>query len=66
MVLEGCLMTHMDDQVAKHIKAMIRRISRKPTENQERDPKPDTINRVAKIAKRGADPYGLIPLTRSS
>jgi hypothetical protein len=28
-------MTHMDDQVAKHITEMIFKIKRKPTDNQE-------------------------------
>ena len=40
--LGGCPMTHMDDQLAKHIKEMIRKITRKPTDNQEppRSPEP--------------------------
>jgi hypothetical protein len=58
-------MTHMDDQVAKHIKEMIRRIKQRPTETHDEGPHPDTLNRVARILRRGNDPYGLIPLTRS-
>ena len=45
--LEGCPMTHMDDQLAKHIKEMIRKITRKPTDNQEppRSPEPTRPDR---------------------
>ena len=40
-------MTHMDDQLAKHIKEMIRKITRKPTDNQElpRSPEPTRPDR---------------------
>jgi hypothetical protein len=45
--LGGCPMTHMDDQLAKHIKEMIRKITRKPTDNQEppRSPEPTRPDR---------------------
>jgi hypothetical protein len=33
-------MTHMDEQVAKHIKEVILRITRRPTDNQEWPIKP--------------------------
>ncbi len=59
-------MTNMDDQVAKHIKAMIQRIRQKPTEDQAESPKPDTLNQVVKILKRQDDPYGLMHLAPSS
>jgi hypothetical protein len=60
-------MTHMDDQVAKHIIAMIRRIARKPTEDHESDPKSDTLNRVIRILRGSPEwSYDLMPLTPSS
>ncbi len=40
-------MTHMDDQVAKHIKAMIQRIRRENTENNEGSSKADTLNQIS-------------------
>ncbi len=51
MVLGGVPMTNTDDQVAKHIKEMILRIKRKPTNNQEPPRKPDTLNRIARTLK---------------
>ena len=58
-------MTHMDDQAAKHIKEMIRKIARKPTDNQERPRKPDTINQIARTLRQGPDhPYELMLPTR--
>jgi hypothetical protein len=59
-------MTHMDDQVAKHIKAMIRKIRTNPSESQKEAPKPDTLNRVVHILRRHDYPYDLMPLRRSS
>ena len=56
-------MTHMDDQVAKHIKEMIRRVMRKTPENQEQPP----LHQAAQALKRGADyPYDLMRLARST
>jgi len=50
----------MDDQVAKHIKEMIRRITRKPSENQERPREPDTIHQIARTLRRETEyPGGL-------
>jgi hypothetical protein len=40
-------MTHMDDQVAKHIKEIILKITRKPTDNQEPPRKPEPLDRFA-------------------
>jgi hypothetical protein len=59
-------MTHMDDQVAKHIKAMIRRIRQKHPEPQDESPKPDELNRVVKILRSRDYPYGLMPPTRAT
>jgi hypothetical protein len=60
-------MTHMDDQVAKHVKAMIHRIRRKPTENHDGDRKPDTLDRVVRILRRGPEQsYDPVSLTYSS
>ena len=55
-------MTHMDDQVAKHIKEMISRIKQNPTDNQEWPCKPDTLNQIIRTLRRGPDRiHGLIP-----
>jgi len=48
-------MTHMDDQVAKHIKEMISRIKQNPTDNQEWPCKPDTLNQIIRTLRRGPD-----------
>jgi hypothetical protein len=54
-------MTHMDDQVAKHIKEMILRITPRPTENQERPREFDTLNQIVRTLRRGLDyPYDLM------
>lgn len=58
-------MTHLDDQVAKHIQEMVRRASRKLGEHQEPLSKPDTLNRIVQGLRR--DPnyfYDLIPPRR--
>jgi hypothetical protein len=55
VVLGGCLMTHMDDQIANHIKGIIRRATRKPREAQEQPKRPDTLNQVVRILRRGHD-----------
>jgi hypothetical protein len=48
-------MTHMDDQVAKHIKEIIRRVVRKPSESQQRPPQADTLTQVVRMLRRGPD-----------
>jgi hypothetical protein len=59
-------MTHMDDQIAKHIKAMIRRTMRSPSEDQEERSKSGTLNQVVHAFRRGPDyPYDLLRLARS-
>jgi hypothetical protein len=45
-------MTHMDDQLAKHIKEMILKIKRKPTDNQERPRKPEPLDQIVRILRR--------------
>jgi hypothetical protein len=55
-------MTHMDDQVAKHIKEMILKIKRKPTDNKERPRKPEAIDQIVQILRRHPD--SLTPPTR--
>ena len=60
-------MTHMDEQVAKHIKEMIRRIRLKRPDNLEDAPKPDTLNQIVQILRKGPDrSYGLTPPARLS
>jgi hypothetical protein len=60
-------MTHMDDQVAKHIKEMILRITRRPLDNQEQSRKPDTIYQIVRILRRGPEyPCDLMPPKQSS
>jgi hypothetical protein len=54
-------MTHMDDQVAKHIKEMILKIKRKPTDNQERPSKPEPLQRIARILQ--SPPNSIYDLT---
>jgi hypothetical protein len=55
-------MTHMNDQAAKHIKKMILRLKRKPTDDQEQRRKPDTLNEIIRTLRRGPDRvHGLIP-----
>jgi hypothetical protein len=57
----------MDDQLAKHIKEMLRKIRQKPTEQQERPRKPDTINQIARMLRRVPDyPYDPRPSTHPS
>jgi hypothetical protein len=59
-------MTHMDDQVAKHIKEMIRKIPRKPTDNQEPPRKPEPLNQIVRILRNPPNgPYDLTFPTRS-
>jgi hypothetical protein len=56
----------MDDEIAKHIKEMILRITRRPPDNQERPRKPDTVNQIVRILRRGPDyPYDLMLPTGS-
>jgi hypothetical protein len=54
----------MDDQVAKHIKTMLRRVMRKaPGNNKEEFP----LHQAVQALKRGADyPYNLLCLARST
>jgi hypothetical protein len=60
-------MTHMDDQIAKHIKEMILRIKRKPTDNQEPPRKPEPLDRIVRILRSPPNRlYDLTPPTRSS
>jgi hypothetical protein len=48
-------MTHMDDEIAKHVKEMIRRVTEKPRENQEHPTRPDTLIQVVRMLRRGPD-----------
>jgi hypothetical protein len=60
-------MTHMDEQVTKHIKEMILRITRRPTDNQELPRKPDPLNQIVRTLRRGPEyTYYLMPPTRSA
>jgi hypothetical protein len=62
VVLGEGQMTRMDDQVAEHIKEMILRIKRKPTDNQEQPRKPHTLNEIIRTLRRGPDRiHGLVP-----
>jgi hypothetical protein len=55
-------MTHMDDQVAQHIKEMIRHATRKVPDYQERSYMPDTLNQIIRTLRRGPDRvHNLIP-----
>ncbi len=59
-------MTHMDDQVAKHIKEMILKIKRKPSDNQEPPRKPEPLDQIVRILRSPPDrPYDLTFPTRS-
>jgi hypothetical protein len=59
-------MTHMDDQVAKHIREMILKITRKPTDNQERPRRPEPLDRIIRILRLPPDRrYDLTLPTRS-
>jgi hypothetical protein len=59
-------MTHMDDQVAKHIKEMILKIKRKPSDNQEPPRKPEPLDQIVRILRGPPDcHYGLTLPTRS-
>jgi hypothetical protein len=58
-------MTHMDDQDAKHIKDMIRRVMQRSSENQEQSASLDTLTQVVRVLRRGPDyPYDLVPPVR--
>jgi ethanolamine ammonia-lyase small subunit len=60
-------MTHMDDQVAKHIKEIIRRVVRKPSESQQRPTQADTLTQVVQALRRTPDcPDDLMRLARST
>ena len=48
-------MTHMDDQIAKHIKETILKITRKRIGDQERPSKPNGVAQVVQVLKRGPD-----------
>jgi hypothetical protein len=55
-------MTTTDDELAKHIKEMILRITRRSTNNQEPPRKPDTLKRIARTLGREPDyPLDLLP-----
>lgn len=59
-------MTHMDDQVAKHIREMILKATRKSIDHQEQSPKPDVLNQIVRILRRGSGyPCDLMPLIQS-
>lgn len=59
-------MTHMDDQVAKHIREMLHRVMQNSDESQRQPPKPGTLSQVSQALRRGPDyPYDLVRLTRS-
>jgi hypothetical protein len=52
-------MTHMDDQLAKHIKEMILKIKRKPTDNQQPPRRPESLNRIVGILRSPYHPHDL-------
>ena len=54
-------MTHMDDQVAKHIKEMILKVKRKPADHQEQPRKPEPLDQIVRILRR--PPNSLYDLT---
>jgi hypothetical protein len=55
-------MTHMDDQVAKHIKEMILKIKREPTDNQEPPRSPEPLDQIVRILRSLPNrPYDLTP-----
>jgi hypothetical protein len=59
-------MTHMDDQLAKHIKEMILKTRRKPADNQEPPRKPEPLDRIVRILRSPFNrPYDLAFPTRS-
>jgi hypothetical protein len=59
-------MTHMDDQLAKHIKEMIRKIKREPTDNQGPSRSPEPLDRIVRILRSPPNRlYDLTPPTRS-
>ncbi|SCZ13452.1 hypothetical protein SAMN02927923_04448 [Microvirga guangxiensis] len=60
-------MTHIDDQVAKHVRELILKAIRKPMDHQEQPPNPDTLNQIVRILKRRSDSsWDQLRLTRSS
>jgi hypothetical protein len=60
-------MTHMDDQIAKHIREMILKATRKPVDYHKHATKRDPLNQIVRTLRRGVDyPCDLIPLIRSS
>jgi hypothetical protein len=59
-------MTHMDDQIAKHIKEMILKIKREPTDNQEPPRSPEPLDQIVRILRSLPNRlYDLTPPTRS-
>jgi hypothetical protein len=52
MVLGGCLMTHMDDPVAKHIKAMILRTTWKASDDEGQSGTSETLNQIVRTLRR--------------
>jgi hypothetical protein len=59
-------MTHMDDQVAKHIREMILKITRKPTDNQEPPCTPEPLDQIVRVLRSLPNSrYDLTPPTQS-
>ncbi|QRM35664.1 hypothetical protein [Microvirga sp. VF16] len=58
-------MTHMDDQLAKHIKEMILKIKQHPTDDQEQPSKPEPLQQIVRILQSSRHPYDLTFPTRS-
>jgi hypothetical protein len=60
-------MTHVDENVARHIKQMLRRAMRKPTQSQEQLTKPDTLSQVVRTFRESLGyPYDLLRVTHST
>jgi hypothetical protein len=65
--LNGCLMTHMDEQIAKHIKEMVARVARKANGNPEPPTRSDTLIQVVQALRSRPDyPYDLMHLAYST
>ncbi len=48
-------MTNMDDQVAKHIRELLLRTTRKASDDPERSRESEALNRVVRVLRGGSD-----------
>jgi hypothetical protein len=58
-------MTHMDDQVAKHIKAILRQIAQKAPDKKECPCERNPLHQIVRTLRKPAYAWDLLPSIRS-